>query len=150
MRWKGFSIGARVVIEPALSCLVRGISPPCYQCQNLHFANCENITKGDISEGVQTGYCRDTGGGWSPYVLAHHSQLHLVPDGVSGRNCRATRTLRLRDTRRFEGSIQHSRQHLCHRRWHDRTPYRCSTSDARLSKPNSYLRQVSTPTAIST
>jgi threonine dehydrogenase-like Zn-dependent dehydrogenase len=80
---EGFSIGARVVIEPALSCEVRGISPPCHQCQNLRFANCENITKGDISAGVQTGYCRDTGGGWSPYVLAHQSQLHLVPDDIS-------------------------------------------------------------------
>lgn len=79
----GFSVGARVVIEPALSCMVRGISPPCYQCQNLRFANCENITQGDISEGIQTGYCRDTGGGWSRYVVAHHSQLHLVPDEVS-------------------------------------------------------------------
>ena len=80
---EGFPVGARVVIEPALSCKVRGISPPCYQCQNQHFANCENITRGDISEGVQTGYCRDTGGGWSQYVLAHQSQLHLVPDAVS-------------------------------------------------------------------
>ena len=79
----GFSVGARVVIEPALSCKVRGISPPCHQCRNLRFANCENITKGDISAGVQTGYCRDTGGGWSQYVLAHQSQLHLVPDGIS-------------------------------------------------------------------
>ena len=79
----GFSVGARVVIEPALSCPVRGISPPCYQCQNSRFANCENITKGDISEGVQTGYCRDTGGGWSQSVLAHQSQLHLVPDDIS-------------------------------------------------------------------
>ena len=79
----GFPIGARVVIEPALSCKVRGISPPCHQCQNLHFTNCENIMQGDISAGVQTGYCHDTGGGWSRYVLAHHSQLHLVPDDVS-------------------------------------------------------------------
>ena len=31
----GFPIGARVVIEPALSCPVRGISPQCYQCQNF-------------------------------------------------------------------------------------------------------------------
>ena len=67
----GFSVGARVVIEPALSCQVRGISPPCHQCRNQRFANCENITKGNISAGVQTGYCRDTGGGWSRYVLAH-------------------------------------------------------------------------------
>ena len=79
---EGFSVGARVVIEPALSCKVRGISPPCHQCRNQRFANCENITKGDISAGVQTGYCRDTGGGWSEYVLAHQSQLHLVPDDI--------------------------------------------------------------------
>ena len=80
---EGFSVGTRVVIEPALSCPVRGISPLCYQCRNQRFANCENITKGDISEGVQTGYCRDTGGGWSQYVLAHPSQLHHVPDAIS-------------------------------------------------------------------
>ena len=80
---EGFPVGTRVVIEPALSCSVRGISPPCHQCRNQRFANCENITKGDISEGVQTGYCRDTGGGWSQYVLAHQSQLHLVPDAIS-------------------------------------------------------------------
>ena len=77
------SIGERVVIEPALSCRVREIDPPCHQCQNLRFANCENITKGSISAGIQTGYCRDTGGGWSKYVLAHQSQLHLVPDDMS-------------------------------------------------------------------
>ena len=79
---ESFPVGARVVIEPALSCKVRGISPPCHQCRNQRFANCENITKGDISAGVQTGYCRDTGGGWSEYVLAHQSQLHLVPDDI--------------------------------------------------------------------
>ena len=80
---EGFPVGTRVVIEPALSCPVRGISPPCHQCRNLRFANCENITKGDIAGGVQTGYCRDTGGGWSQYVLAHQSQLHPVPDDIS-------------------------------------------------------------------
>ncbi len=77
------SIGDRVVIEPALSCIVREINPPCYQCQNSRFSNCENITRGSISEGVQTGYCRDTGGGWSEYVLAHRSQIRTVPDNIS-------------------------------------------------------------------
>lgn len=80
---EGWSIGERVVIEPALSCIVREIDPPCHQCQNLRFANCENITRGSISAGIQTGYCRDTGGGWSQYVLAHQTQLHLVPDAIS-------------------------------------------------------------------
>ena len=78
-----FPVGARVVIEPALSCKVRGISTACHQCRSSHFANCENITKGDISAGIQTGYCRDTGGGWSRYMLAHQSQLHRVPDSLS-------------------------------------------------------------------
>lgn len=80
---EGWSIGDRVVIEPALSCPVREIVPPCHQCQNSRFSNCENITKGSISAGIQTGYCRDTGGGWSEFVLAHQSQLHRVPDDIS-------------------------------------------------------------------
>ena len=80
---EGVSLGERVVIEPALPCRVREIDPPCYQCQNARFTHCENITRGSISEGVQTGYCRDTGGGWSQYLLAHQSQLHPVPDEIS-------------------------------------------------------------------
>ncbi len=80
---EGWSIGERVVIEPALSCRVREIKPPCLQCINLRFANCENIKNGSISAGLQTGFCADTGGGWSQYVLAHQSQLHRVPDDMS-------------------------------------------------------------------
>ena len=80
---KGYMVGARVVIEPVLSCEIRGIEPVCYQCSRGHFANCENITQGNISAGIQTGYCRDTGGGWSPYLLAHKNQIHCVPDSLS-------------------------------------------------------------------
>jgi threonine dehydrogenase-like Zn-dependent dehydrogenase len=40
------------------------------------------VTRGDISAGVQTGYCRDTGGGWSGSLVAHEVQLHKVPDGL--------------------------------------------------------------------
>ena len=80
---EGYTAGDRVVIEPVLSCEIRGIAPGCYQCQQGHFANCENITRGNISAGIQTGYCRDTGGGWSPYFLAHKNQIHRVPDTLS-------------------------------------------------------------------
>src|SRR5262245_25791626 len=58
-------IGDRVVVEPALHCGVRGIDPPCRQCQQGNYGNCTNILAGAIAAGVQTGYCRDTGGGWS-------------------------------------------------------------------------------------
>ena len=79
---EGAAVGNRVVIEPVLSCEVRGIRPRCDQCQLGRFANCENITRGNISAGIQTGYCRDTGGGWSPYFVAHKSQIHHVPDNL--------------------------------------------------------------------
>jgi threonine dehydrogenase-like Zn-dependent dehydrogenase len=80
----GFRAGERVVLEPALGCAARGIEPPCPYCASGRHALCVNVAKGDISPGIQTGFCRDTGGGWSEGTLvAHPSQLHRVPDEVS-------------------------------------------------------------------
>jgi threonine dehydrogenase-like Zn-dependent dehydrogenase len=75
--------GDRVVVEPALHCGVRGIEPTCAACREGQYGNCVNVTKGDISAGVQTGYCRDTGGGWSASLVAHEMQIHEVPDGLT-------------------------------------------------------------------
>jgi threonine dehydrogenase-like Zn-dependent dehydrogenase len=78
-----FRTGERVVLEPALGCAVRGIEPPCPYCASGRRALCLNVAKGDIAPGIQTGFCRDTGGGWSEGTLvAHPSQLHKVPDDV--------------------------------------------------------------------
>ncbi len=79
----GFSAGERVVVEPALGCGTRGIIPPCAYCASGRYALCVNVTKGDVSPGIQTGFCGDTGGGWSEGTLvAHPLQLHRVPDEV--------------------------------------------------------------------
>jgi threonine dehydrogenase-like Zn-dependent dehydrogenase len=79
-----FSAGERVVLEPALGCSVRSIDPPCPYCATGRYALCLNVAKGDISPGIQTGFCHDTGGGWSRRTLvAHPSQLHRVPDAVT-------------------------------------------------------------------
>jgi threonine dehydrogenase-like Zn-dependent dehydrogenase len=79
----GFRAGERVVLEPALGCVVRGIDPPCPYCAMGRYALCLNVARGDISAGIQTGFCHDTGGGWSQRkLLAHPSQLHPVPDTV--------------------------------------------------------------------
>ncbi len=79
----GFRAGERVVLEPALGCTVRGIDPPCPYCASGRHALCLNVARGDISAGIQTGFCHDTGGGWSHQTLvAHPSQLHRVPDAV--------------------------------------------------------------------
>jgi threonine dehydrogenase-like Zn-dependent dehydrogenase len=75
--------GTRVVIEPALGCKVRGVEPPCPRCAEGRPGLCYNVTEGPIEVGLQTGYCADTGGGWGEVLVAHPSQLHMVPDAIS-------------------------------------------------------------------
>jgi threonine dehydrogenase-like Zn-dependent dehydrogenase len=72
--------GNRVVVEPALGCVARGISPVCQWCSNGELGRCERITFGSLRPGLQSGFCADTGGGWSTTMLAHSSQLHAIPD----------------------------------------------------------------------
>ena len=79
----GPETGARVVVEPVLSCVVRGIEPLCPSCAAGRTGACERIAFGAIRPGLQTGYCADTGGGWSDELVAHKTQLHLVPDTMS-------------------------------------------------------------------
>ena len=75
--------GRRVVIEPVLSCVVRGIDPPCPSCAAGRTGACERIAFGHLRPGLQTGYCADTGGGWSDELVAHPAQLHFVPTEMS-------------------------------------------------------------------
>ncbi len=73
--------GARVVVEPVLHCAIRGVEPRCPACQAGRTNHCERLVAGHLSPGLQTGYCRDTGGGWSVALAAHPDQLHPVPAG---------------------------------------------------------------------
>lgn len=75
--------GRRVVVEPVLGCLTRGIEPPCPACAEGRKGNCERLAFGHLHPGLQTGFCADTGGGWSEELVAHESQLHDVPDRFS-------------------------------------------------------------------
>lgn len=75
----GFKPGDRVVVEPALGCRVRGIDPLCGMCAAGRYAECLNVTEGDILPGIQTGFCSSTGGGWSAMLVAHPTQLYQVP-----------------------------------------------------------------------
>jgi threonine dehydrogenase-like Zn-dependent dehydrogenase len=73
----------RVVLEPVLGCVSRGISPTCAACARGDLGGCERIAFGDLEPGLQSGFCSDTGGGWSTLMVAHESQLHPVPADLS-------------------------------------------------------------------
>src|SRR3954449_9959199 len=73
--------GTRVVLDPVLNCYARGLTP-CVACASGHLGRCDHVTEGHVSAGLQTGYCKDTGGGWSRLLISHRSQLHEVPDAV--------------------------------------------------------------------
>ncbi len=73
----------RVVVEPVLGCVTRGIDPVCPACARGDLGNCERIAFGCLEPGLQSGFCCDTGGGWSTHMVAHRSQLHAVPESFT-------------------------------------------------------------------
>jgi threonine dehydrogenase-like Zn-dependent dehydrogenase len=75
--------GRRVVLASVLGCAARGLPELCPNCAAGDYGRCDRVTVGDLEPGLQTGYCRDTGGGWSRLMLAHRSQLWAVPDQMS-------------------------------------------------------------------
>ncbi|CAN5772430.1 zinc-binding dehydrogenase [soil metagenome] len=77
------AVGERVALSPPLHCVVRGIAELCAECRAGHTGHCTNVISGALSAGIQTGYCRDTGGGWSGSLVAHELQLHRLPEGTS-------------------------------------------------------------------
>ena len=77
--------GHRVVVEPVLGCVARGVEPLCPACSDGRLGNCGNLAHGNLEPGLQTGFCCDTGGGWADQMVAHPSQLHAVPDELDDR-----------------------------------------------------------------
>ncbi|MEJ7832069.1 MAG: zinc-binding dehydrogenase [Nocardioides sp.] len=74
--------GTRVVVDSVLTCLTRGVEP-CAACAIGATNRCSRVTVGHLAPGLQTGFCKDTGGGWGQQLVAHRSQLHPVPEGYS-------------------------------------------------------------------
>ena len=65
--------------SPCWAASPAAIDPVCDACARGDLGNCEHIAFGAIEPGLQTGFCCDTGGGWSTRMVAHTSQLHAVP-----------------------------------------------------------------------
>ncbi|MCU1352133.1 MAG: Zinc-binding alcohol dehydrogenase [Acidimicrobiales bacterium] len=75
--------GSRAVLVPVLHCATRGIDPVCRSCAAGAINHCQRIAFGHLEPGLQSGFCEDTGGGWSTAMVAHTSQLVAVPDALS-------------------------------------------------------------------
>lgn len=79
----GFTPGDRVVVNPTLNCVTRGIDPVCRSCRAGRPGNCENFAEGDLPPGMFIGINSGINGGFAPYLVAHQSQLLKVPEGLS-------------------------------------------------------------------
>jgi L-iditol 2-dehydrogenase len=77
--------GTRVVIDPCIPCLPRGIDPPCANCARGWTSSCLNLDSRIVSSGRSLGYTEGLGGGWAETVVAHDSMLHPLPDAVPDR-----------------------------------------------------------------
>mgnify|MGYP002633295893 CR=1 FL=1 len=83
---EGFELGQRVLLEPTLWCAPRGLPKAewCPACQRGETNRCQNRSGGgQLAPALFTGSSKDTGGSWSPYFLAHKSQLYAIPDELS-------------------------------------------------------------------
>lgn len=90
-----FEAGRRVVVDPLVSCRVRGhaAAGSCPSCAAGRPATCEmageegatQVGGQALRRGLTIGYHADLPGGWGRWVLAHRSQLHPVPDGLDDR-----------------------------------------------------------------
>jgi len=79
----GVGKGERVTVAPSLNCPTRGIESQCHACRMGRPGNCENFAEGALAPGMFSGLCREIGGGFAPYAVAHRSQLHRLPDELS-------------------------------------------------------------------
>lgn len=79
---EGFETGDRVIANPILSCRVRGIEDECPSCRSGNEALCSSFTKGLLAPGMSIGSCRDTGGSWGEYYIAHKSQIIKLEDDM--------------------------------------------------------------------
>lgn len=77
--------GTRVAVDPVIACEARGIDPPCERCATGAASACRRIGSRVLTPGMGLGFTNGLGGGWGDAVLAHHTQLHPVPDAVTRR-----------------------------------------------------------------
>ncbi|MFP3948281.1 MAG: zinc-dependent alcohol dehydrogenase, partial [Longimicrobiales bacterium] len=89
----GLRPGQRVVVDPLISCEVRGYSNRCPSCGAGLPGTCERageeapleVEGHSLAPGLMMGYHRDLPGGWGERLIAHRSQVFPVPDELDDR-----------------------------------------------------------------
>lgn len=72
--------GDRVVVDPFLSCAIRGVED-CPRCTEGAYATCTRAGTGPL-KGMMIGACSGLPGGFAERMIAHGSQLFRVPDAL--------------------------------------------------------------------
>lgn len=75
--------GDRVALEPVLGHACRGMPLPFPEAAPADGLDYGYMLEGSIDAGIQTGYCTSTGGGWGIELVAHPSQVHVLPESIS-------------------------------------------------------------------
>ncbi|HEV8064579.1 MAG TPA: alcohol dehydrogenase catalytic domain-containing protein, partial [Acidimicrobiales bacterium] len=71
--------GQRCVLNPWLSCVPRGLDPPCPACAEGRYPWCRNFSAGLIPPALHLGNCAGAAGAHAERFAAHESQLFPVP-----------------------------------------------------------------------
>src|SRR5262249_10951248 len=74
--------GDRVVLTPWLSCVPRGIDPPCAACAEGRYPSCRSFDQGAVSAALHLGNCAAAPGVHAERFSAHTGQLFRVPETV--------------------------------------------------------------------
>ncbi len=79
---EGLDVGDRVVLNPWLSCVPRGVSPICPACEVGDLSLCWNFQTPPLAPGIHIGTSSDATGGWANLMPADPSMLFPVPDEI--------------------------------------------------------------------
>lgn len=74
--------GQRYVLEPVLGHAARGLPLPFPDAAPGDGDDYAHLVGGHLKPGIQIGFCQSTGGGWATELIAHESQLHVLPDAL--------------------------------------------------------------------
>jgi L-iditol 2-dehydrogenase len=78
----GLDVGDRVVVDPFISCQMRGLEP-CAFCSRGQRCLCTQSAEGALAPGMLIGFCRDLPGSWSEEMVVHREQVFRVVTEIS-------------------------------------------------------------------